>query len=47
MKQNSVNMLAELAASNKQSSIALKIVNEISGRKNSNSAKLKASNNGR
>ena len=36
----------EIAASNKQSSIAWKIVNEISGRKNSNSAKLKASSNG-
>ena len=36
----------EIAAANKQSSIAWKIVNEISGRKNSNSAKLKASSNG-
>ena len=36
----------ELAAANKQSSIVWKILNEISGRKNSNSAKLKASNNG-
>ena len=36
----------EIAATNKQSSIAWKIVNEISGRKNSNSAKLKASSNG-
>ena len=33
----------EIAAANKQ---AWKIVNEISGRKNSNSAKLKASRNG-
>ena len=36
----------EIAAANKQSSIAWKIVNEISGRMNSNSAKLKASSNG-
>ena len=36
----------EITAANKQSSIAWKIVNEISGRKNSNSAKLKASSNG-
>ena len=36
----------EIAAANKQSSIAWQIVNEISGRKNSNSAKLKASSNG-
>ena len=36
----------EIAAANKQSSIAWKIVNEISGRKNSNSAKLKAYSNG-
>ena len=36
----------EIAAANKQSFIAWKIVNEISGRKNSNSAKLKASSNG-
>ena len=36
----------ELTAENKQYSIAWTIVNEISGRKNSNSAKLKASNNG-
>ena len=35
----------EITAANKQSSIAWKIVNEISGRKNSNSAKLKASSN--
>ena len=52
MMQNRVNMLTEksnhveIAAANKQYSIAWKIVNEISGRKNSNSAKLKASSNG-
>ena len=50
--QNRVNMLTnkikdiEIAVANKQSSIAWKIVNEISGRKNSNSARLKTSSNG-
>ena len=42
---NSRNQVIEISAANKKSSITLTIINEIIGRKNSNSAKLKPSKN--